>query len=117
MIKNKVKTFVFIILLISFFGCGVNSSKKLNSTSEILLTSAEGDILSKQNNVEFQIGNAQGNVIRIYPEIIKQTIDGIGSSFTESSAFVLAHLDEQTRQEVMENIFGEAGADFTLSRT
>ena len=37
----------------------------------------------------------EGNVIQIKPDSIKQTIDGIGSSFTESSAFVLAHLERR----------------------
>ncbi len=115
--KNIFKTLVFSILLISLFGCGVNSSKKLNSTSEILLTSATGEKLAEQKNVSFQSGKATGNVIQIFPDSLKQTIEGIGSSFTESSAFVLAHLDEQKRQEVMENIYGENGANFSLTRT
>jgi len=49
--------------------------------------------------------------------MVKQTIIGIGSSFTESSAFVLAHLDRETRSEVMEGIFSERGANFSLART
>jgi len=115
--KNIFKTLVFIILLILFFGCGANKSNKLGSTSEILLTSAEGDKLSEMENVTFKAGKAEGIVISIYPDSIKQTIDGIGTSFTESSAFVLAHLEKEQRREVMENIFSESGADFTLART
>lgn len=114
--KNIFRIFAFVILLISLFGCGVNT-KKLNSTSEILLTSAAGDKLAKQENVSFQPGIATGNVIYIYPDSLKQTIDGIGSSFTESSAFVLAHLKPETRQEVMQNIYSESGANFSLTRT
>lgn len=112
--KNIFKTLVFIILLISLFGCG---TKTIDSTSEIMLTSAEGDKLAKQNNVDFKQGKAEGNVIHIYPEQLKQTIDGIGSSFTESSAFVLAHLEEAQRHEVMQKIYGENGANFSLTRT
>ena len=56
-------------------------------------------------------------MISVYPEKTKQTIDGIGTSFTESSAFVLAHLEPGRRREVMEAIYGESGADFTLTRT
>ena len=115
--KNIFKTLVFIILLILFFGCGANKSNKLGSTSEILLTSAEGDKLNEMENVTFKAGKAEGIVISIYPDSIKQTIDGIGTSFTESSAFVLAHLEKERRREVMEKIFGEKGADFTLTRT
>lgn len=56
-------------------------------------------------------------MIQIKPEMVKQTIDGIGTSFTESSAFVLAHLDPEKRREVMERIYGESGANFSLTRT
>ncbi|MDP8268486.1 MAG: hypothetical protein P9L97_07155 [Candidatus Tenebribacter davisii] len=112
--KNIFKTIVFIILLISLFGCGTN---KFSSTSEIMLTSADGDKLAIQDNVTFQNGIAEGTVIHIYPDSIKQTIDGIGSSFTESSAFVLAHLEPEKRQEVMEQVYGETGANFSLTRT
>ena len=49
--KNIFKTLVFVILLISLFGCGTN---KFFSTSEILLTSADGDKLTQQENVKFR---------------------------------------------------------------
>jgi len=115
--KNIFKTLVFSILLILLFGCGVNSSKKLYSTYEIMLTSAAGEKLAEQKKVCFQAGKATGNVIQIFPDSLKQTIEGIGSSFTESSAFVLAHLDEAKRREVMKQIYSESGANFSLSRT
>ncbi|MDZ4181726.1 MAG: glycoside hydrolase family 30 beta sandwich domain-containing protein [Candidatus Cloacimonadaceae bacterium] len=53
----------------------------------------------------------------MFPEQIKQTIDGIGTSFTESSAYVLAHLAADQRRAVMQNIFGQKGANFSLTRT
>ncbi|GAB4341883.1 MAG: glycoside hydrolase family 30 protein [Calditrichia bacterium] len=90
---------------------------RLNSTTRIMVTSEAGDKLAAKENVKFRYGVAEGNVIQVNPEGIKQTMDGIGSSFTESSAFVLAHLDEASRREVMENIFGEKGANFSLCRT
>jgi len=86
-------------------------------TSEILLTSESGDKLALMENVTFQKGTATGTAIVVYPDSTKQTIDGIGTSFTESSAFVLAHLDPERRLEVMRQIFGESGANFTLTRT
>ncbi|MCB0292989.1 MAG: glycosyl hydrolase, partial [Calditrichaeota bacterium] len=64
-----------------------NQTSKLAATSEILLTSESGDKMAPQENVPFRDGTAEGVVIRIQPEIVKQTIDGIGTSFTESSAF------------------------------
>lgn len=94
-----------------------NSSDDLYTTKEILLTSEKGDKVAAKENVSFVSGAPSGAVVKVDPEIIKQTIDGIGSSFTESSAFVLAHLDPQKRKEVMEKIFSESGANFSLART
>ncbi|GAB4179486.1 MAG: glycoside hydrolase family 30 protein [Calditrichia bacterium] len=88
-----------------------------NATSRILVTSEAGDKMAEYENVKFREGKADGVVIQIFPEKKKQTMDGIGSSFTESSAFVLAHLDKQKRREVMEKIYGQDGANFTLTRT
>jgi len=65
----------------------------LTSSSEILVTSEQGDRLAMKSNIEFVDGQAAGTVVHVHPDIRKQIIVGIGSSFTESSAFVLAHLD------------------------
>lgn len=90
----------------------------LTSSSEVLLTSEAGDKLAAKSNITFKPGVTDAaNVIRVQPDIAKQTLSGIGSSFTEASAFVLAHLDKQQRSEVMNNIFGEQGANFSLART
>ena len=86
-------------------------------TTEILVTSEAGDRLASKENVPFQVGKADGTIIQVYPERVKQTIDGIGTSFTESSAYVLAHLEPAKRREVMQEIFGADGANFTLCRT
>ena len=90
----------------------------LIATSEVLLTSEAGDQLAIKDNIPFKTGSANAdNVIRVHPELIKQTLTGIGTSFTESSAFVLAHLDADSREEVMRNIYAEQGANFSLTRT
>jgi len=89
----------------------------LTGTVEILITSENGDKLTSMDNVSFETGVANGNVINVFPDRIKQTIEGIGTSFTESSAFVLAHLKVEKRLEVMHQIFSEEGANFTLNRT
>ena len=89
----------------------------LTSTSEVLLTSEAGDKIAQKKNVKFSQGAPEGNVILVRPDIIKQTLLGIGTSFTESSAYVLAHLDKTTRKDVMHNIYGEQGANFSLART
>ncbi|WP_245560577.1 glycoside hydrolase family 30 protein [Colwellia piezophila] len=89
----------------------------ITATSKILLTSEAGDKITSQQNVVFQNGKASGTVIIIRPDIVKQKLIGIGTSFTESSAFVLAHLTDKERLVVMENIYSEKGANFSLART
>ena len=116
--KRIIQFQLLIAMVIFMSSCASeNQTSKLAATSEILLTSESGDKMAPQENVPFRDGTAEGVVIRIQPEIVKQTIDGIGTSFTESSAFVLAHLDPQKRREVMERIYGESGANFSLTRT
>lgn len=88
------------------------------STSEIIVTSEAGDVLAMKPNVTFSKQPATSSVqITIEPERKKQTIVGIGSSFTESSAFVLAHLEPEARAEVMKKIYSAEGANFSLTRT
>ncbi|MBT8141346.1 MAG: glycosyl hydrolase [Gammaproteobacteria bacterium] len=89
----------------------------LVSTTEILLSSEQGHKMSIQDSLPFQDGYASGIRIEIYPEQVKQTLTGIGTSFTESSAFVLAHLEPAKRQEVMQNIYAQSGANFSIART
>ncbi|GJQ62366.1 MAG: glycosyl hydrolase [Melioribacteraceae bacterium] len=106
------------ILVTALFITSCKVEKKQLTTSLRLVTSEEGDKLAKRDNVEFTSGQvSKGNILKINTNELKQEMDGIGSSFTESSAFVLAHLDVELRKEVMENIFGEKGANFSLTRT
>ena len=89
----------------------------LSSTSEVLLTSEAGDQVARKDNVAFEHETDRRVRVLIRPDVLKQTLSGIGTSFTEASAFVLAHLDEAERLTVMRNIFGEAGANFSMART
>lgn len=84
---------------------------------EVLLTSEAGDKLASKGVASFRRGEAEGIVIEVDPRAGKQRIDGIGTSFTESSAFVLAHLEPESRREVMRALFGRQGANFSLTRT
>lgn len=131
LIKNKLIRTSLVSTLLSFTltGCALQNQGaqvaqnpadiqyKLSTTSQILLTSEAGDKFAPQPNVSFVSGKAKGKVITVRPDILKQKIVGIGTSFTESSAYVLAHLDKDKRAQVMDNIYGEKGANFSLART
>jgi len=47
----------------------------------------------------------------------KQTVVGFGSSFTESTAYVLSQLSPEKRAEVLAASFSKEGAGFSLTRT
>ena len=89
----------------------------LETSMQVIVTSEAGDRLAAGSNIRFADGTATGTVIEIYPERRKQTLLGIGTSFTESSAFVLAHLEPDARAAVMQRIYGEDGANFSMART
>ncbi len=91
---------------------------ELTSSTEVWLTSAAGDRLALKPNVFFERGPCVADVaIRVDPGQVRQSLQGIGSSFTEAAAFVLAHLEPERRAEVMQRIYGEDGANFSLART
>lgn len=119
-IQVMFKIFFFLpaIMIAGAFFISCDENKKTLISKENLVTSEAGDKISEKENLSFIKGMASGGtIIKIYPSVIRQTIDGIGSSFTEASAFVLAHLDKEKRQEVMNKIFSEQGANFSLTRT
>jgi len=91
----------------------------LDASYQVILTSEAGDKLALKDNISFIKGapDNKKTVVHVNPEMIKQTLMGIGSSFTESSAFVLAHLKAVDRAYVMKNIFSESGANFSIART
>jgi glucosylceramidase len=114
----KILFFLPAVLIAGTFFISCDQDKKILVTKENLVTSEAGDKIAEKGNISFIEGEAsEGTIIKIYPSITKQTIDGIGSSFTEASAFVLAHLDIEKRIEVMEKIFSDKGANFSLTRT
>lgn len=114
--KNRIVILLTLILTTALMQ-SCNDDNALMNTKKILLTSENGDKIAEKENVRFSRGVADGTVIIIEPDTVKQTIDGIGSSITEASAFVLAHLGPAARAEVMEALFGEDGANFSLTRT
>ncbi len=109
---------LFFIALGAFISCDMPGDKKgIVKTKAIFVTSEAGYKMAAKENVSFVKGNPEGVYIEVDPDSVKQTMDGIGTSFTESSAFVLAHLEKDKRRKVMENIFSRKGANFTLTRT
>lgn len=115
---HKIIFFLPLLLIAAAVFVSCSDTKKSLVTKNNFVTSEAGDKITSKKSISFITGTAPaGNIIKIFPDSLKQEIDGIGSSFTESSAFVLAHLDKDARSEVMENLYSEKGANFSLTRT
>ena len=91
----------------------------LSSSFKVVSTSESGDRMTTKDDIIFTGSKSAGLRIIVRPDLLRQEIDGIGSSFTESSAFVLSHLSPRKRMELMERLYGEGDgrAGFVLTRT
>ena len=91
----------------------------LTNSAAVISTSEAGDRMAAKEAIRFTRREAEGPRVVVHPDRLRQTLDGIGTSFTESSAFVLAHLSPEKRGELMRMLFGreEDGAGFSLTRT
>ena len=99
-------------IIILLAGC----SQSIKS-SHVWLTSEAGDKCAEKEAVVFTKANANANAVVIDLNDRRQTIDGFGNSITESSVFVLACLTPEQRHQVLEEMYGENGANFSASRT
>lgn len=88
------------------------------ATEAVWVTSESGARGGKGPPLRFVKGApAKGPLVKVELERRRQRVWGVGSSFTEASAFVLAHLPPVQRRALMERAFGEQGANFALART
>lgn len=88
-------------------------------SSHVWLTSEAGDKCAEKEAVVFKKAPITNNQSPIVIDVNdrRQTIDGFGNSITESSVFVLACLTPEQRHAVLEEMYGENGANFSASRT
>ena len=96
--------------------CALSACTAKVPSAHVWLTSEAGDKCAEKEAVVFKKCTAE-NAVVINPSETRQTIDGFGGSLTESSAFVLACLPVEKRQAVLEELYGENGANFSMSRT
>ncbi|WP_300007741.1 glycoside hydrolase family 30 protein [uncultured Dokdonia sp.] len=83
-------------------------------------TSHAGDNLKRISDTTTNTALSEGKkvALQLLPDQEFQTYYGFGASFTESSAWNLATIPEDTRKEVLTNIFSPTeGAGFSLTRT
>ena len=96
--------------------CALTACTAKVPSSHVWLTSEAGEKCAEKKAVVFKQGTVEGAIF-VDLNDRRQTIDGFGNSITESSVFVLACLTPEQRHAVLEEMYGEQGANFTASRT
>lgn len=108
----RIKQILFILVL-SIVVVNCNSLKK-TWQAVIYETAAAGNKLQELNAAAAASSALE---IVIKPEDTYQKILGFGGAFTESSAYLLNRLSKENQSKIMEAYFGEAGANYSLTRT
>lgn len=117
------KNILFMKINLSFFsmlatGLMMASCGQNVQSSRVLVTSEAGDKCTEGNAVWFkQNKSAEGATFVISPSDKRQIIEGFGASLTESSAFVLACMEADQRNQILQEMFSEDGANFAVVRT
>ena len=101
--------------------CALTACTAKVPSTHVWVTSAAGDKCAEKKAVVFHkidaVDSMKDAAFVINPDDRRQTIDGFGGSLTESSAFVLACLPKEQSQAILEELYGENGANFTVTRT
>ncbi len=114
---EHIKNYLFVAVLCFFFSMGCERSTAYNL--KVYETSKSGNNLKLVENVEHD-ESKQPKILRlrVNKEDRFQKYIGFGASFTESSAWNLATLPIEKRQEVIKKLFSPSdGAGFSLTRT
>src|SRR3954452_14649066 len=81
-------------------------------TAREWLTTPDGSFkLADRGSVPFRPGGSDRLAITVDPSRAYQTMDGFGTSITDSSAQVLYRLDPRTRDATMERLFSPSAGD------
>ena len=107
---------IFCLFSLSIAAFALVACNRQVTSSHVWVTSAAGDKCAEKEAVVFHKG-ATENAIVVNPDERRQPIDGFGNSVTESSAFVLACLTPEKRHAVLQEMYGEDGANFSATRT
>ena len=56
------------------------------------------------------------HMVKVYPDLEEQEIEGFGGAFTEAAAETFAELSPEAKTEFLEGYFGESGLRYVLGR-
>ena len=119
LLNNKISLLRAIIFIFLIIGCSSKNTDH-NYQIEVYQTSQAGDnlqLISSNSDWQQKVKTKKAR-LRINPDQKFQEYVGFGASFTESSAWNLATIPKELRNDVLNRLFNPTeGAGFTLMRT
>jgi len=107
-----------LILIAALASCGGKATMNDDRRVTVIQTSRAGDRLDVVATETLGGAAVPGRpVLALDPDLTYQTLVGIGGSFTESTAHVLAKLSPALRDSVIRAYFSPDGAAYSLART
>jgi glucosylceramidase len=103
--------FCFVLLTVIYSSCQTVETNRYKS----IQTSASGEMLKEQ--IASTDSEHTKDTFLIDLNKTKQEVTGFGGAFTESSAQLIFGLSEDKRAEVIQQYFGDNGAQYSLCRT
>ncbi len=102
-------------ILLSFGGCSSIGKRQYVQLYET--TGTKSKLLQRQTDLETKPYTVSSNV-QVDIDVAQhfQEYKGVGATLTHSSAYLLYNLDESTRMEVLQELFGKDGGLFNLIR-
>src|SRR5690606_11404505 len=124
MYKKLAISFIFCLNLIMLVACGRTEPpeeeepvKKTYTVESYVTLGNKEKLLNKEADKQTDLNlKANGTKIRLDPSKLYQEMDGFGAALTESSAVVISGLDETSKQQVLEDLFGDSGISMSFMR-
>jgi len=101
------KTKVFLLMALALQACSQQDITVWETSSEGECMVQKKDFAHAEKTVVIDVNSAEE----------RQTLVGIGGSFTEATSSLLAKMSKEKRQEVIDAYFGPDGARYSLTRT
>ncbi len=80
-------------------------------------TGTKAKLLTRQSDISWRDYEFSGNLeVNVDDQLVKNDFQGAGVALTHASAYLLNETDIETKQEILNDLFGETGARFNLAR-
>lgn len=81
------------------------------------LTITDKNLNRSVHNLHFRINRkAEMGLIKVYPDHLKQHVDGFGAAFTDAAGYVYAQMNKESQDRFLSLCFDESGHNYRLCR-